>query len=254
MRSRQRVCTYCGKALATSKDHVPPKGMFPPPRPSLLTVPSCENCNSGDAEDDEYFRFVIVNAAVCDGQPSVEALRHTITRSLAKPEAVGFRSSLLKSIVFPANHDPSGNYDGPNPSGEVDLARMKRIANRILRAFFFIQTNGRHIPDTHEVMTFIDDEHMFFGQHLAKMFYDTLNDQSEQVIGDGSVFRYSVAFPSSEDVDTSVWGFLYYNSYLTLSIVRRRRLQKNDDPPSKGGQLLIVPAKEAPSPRTRRPR
>jgi hypothetical protein len=171
--------------------------MFPLPRPHLTTVPSCENCNSGDAEDDEYFRFVIVNAAECDGQPSVEALRSTIARSLVKPEAAGFRSVMFESITFPPNYDPSGNYDGPHPRGYVDLTRMKRVANRILRALFFVSTNGRRIPDSHVVLTFIGDEHMFFGRHLARFFYNTLNDQSEHVIGDGSVFRYSVAFPSS---------------------------------------------------------
>ncbi len=36
------ICGYCGSASATTRDHIPPKGIFAPPRPDdLITVPSC---------------------------------------------------------------------------------------------------------------------------------------------------------------------------------------------------------------------
>ena len=55
------LCIYCGVNVGDEPDHVPPKCLFPQPRPSdLVTVPSCARCNRRFALDDEYFRDVIV--------------------------------------------------------------------------------------------------------------------------------------------------------------------------------------------------
>jgi hypothetical protein len=53
------MCVFCGSETCLTKDHVPPKSLFPKPRPdNLITVYSCDNCNLGTAKDDEYFRLM----------------------------------------------------------------------------------------------------------------------------------------------------------------------------------------------------
>jgi 5-methylcytosine-specific restriction endonuclease McrA len=51
-------CAYCGDVGIITRDHVPPKGIFPKPRPAnLITVPACSKCHSQQtSRDDEYFR------------------------------------------------------------------------------------------------------------------------------------------------------------------------------------------------------
>jgi hypothetical protein len=50
------VCTYCGAPSSTTRDHIPPKGIFPVPRPpDLITVPAYEPCNLGASVRDERF-------------------------------------------------------------------------------------------------------------------------------------------------------------------------------------------------------
>jgi len=50
-------CAICGIRLANTKDHVPPKNLFPKPRPqNLITVPACYSCNNGSSVEDEDFR------------------------------------------------------------------------------------------------------------------------------------------------------------------------------------------------------
>ena len=50
------VCAYCGATSPMTRDHIPPKGIFPAPRPSdLITVPSCASCNQAASESDECF-------------------------------------------------------------------------------------------------------------------------------------------------------------------------------------------------------
>src|SRR5208283_2514674 len=56
-------CLYCGRVRPLTRDDVPPKNLFPKPRPSnLITVPSCQKCNQSFMLDDEYFRLVIADA------------------------------------------------------------------------------------------------------------------------------------------------------------------------------------------------
>ena len=51
-----RSCYLCGKP-ATTQDHVPPKTLFPKPRPqTLITLPCCSRCNGAYSLDEEYFR------------------------------------------------------------------------------------------------------------------------------------------------------------------------------------------------------
>ena len=57
MRRPTKNVSYCGKRDATTQDHVPPKGIFPEPRPTtLVTVPACFHCNNGPSRHDERFR------------------------------------------------------------------------------------------------------------------------------------------------------------------------------------------------------
>ena len=52
------ICYLCRKRTGTTRDHVPPKNLFPRPRPSnLITVPCCEKCNNRFSKHEEYFRL-----------------------------------------------------------------------------------------------------------------------------------------------------------------------------------------------------
>lgn len=59
-RSRpEQAAIYAMLSLRRTRpaDHIPPKGFFPPPKPSnLITVPCCEPCNASYARDDEAVR------------------------------------------------------------------------------------------------------------------------------------------------------------------------------------------------------
>lgn len=56
-------CVYCGTALTkanSSADHIPPKCIFPRPRPlDTITVQSCQTCNGLANNDDEAFKVAI---------------------------------------------------------------------------------------------------------------------------------------------------------------------------------------------------
>lgn len=65
-RKQAGPCFNCG-APSETRDHVPPKGVFPAPRPKqLITVPACRKCNNSTKLDDEYFRWFV---ATVGGRP-----------------------------------------------------------------------------------------------------------------------------------------------------------------------------------------
>src|SRR5262245_40510953 len=66
-----QVCVICGEREATTRDHVPPKGIFPKPRPQLVTVPACAQCNSGSSLHDESFRtYLALHVGAADQRRS----------------------------------------------------------------------------------------------------------------------------------------------------------------------------------------
>ena len=70
------ICLYCGVPGELTNDHVPPKNLFPKPRPNILVeVRACLACNGGASKDDEYFRQCLVLAEQIRGHS--EAMTRT---------------------------------------------------------------------------------------------------------------------------------------------------------------------------------
>src|SRR3954451_9328117 len=73
---RRRLHCYMCPALATSREHVPPRNLFPEAsetggvdyRVNLITVPSCDLHNSAKSLDDE---FLMVSLAGIIGNNSI---------------------------------------------------------------------------------------------------------------------------------------------------------------------------------------
>ena len=75
------ICPFCAKEKYLTDDHIPPKNLFPKPRPNtLITVPGCDECNRGNSKDDEYFRLMINMNHAVDGNPLVQKNCSTIVR------------------------------------------------------------------------------------------------------------------------------------------------------------------------------
>lgn len=103
MTHRERTsCYLCGVALDdrnTTRDHVPPKGLFP--RPFIdepIIVPCCSSCNGGKSRDEEFFR--LVSTLGIHATPETEALYEqrtlpgTIKRGRLKAEISAMMASM----------------------------------------------------------------------------------------------------------------------------------------------------------------
>jgi len=81
-------CYLCGSDKNLTRDHIPPRNLFPEPRPSnLITVKCCAKCNNDFSKDDELFR-VWVAASIARSKAGDwiwdnKVLKNTLSKSPA---------------------------------------------------------------------------------------------------------------------------------------------------------------------------
>lgn len=70
--------------IGDTDDHVPPRSLFPRPRPSnLVKVPACRECNKGFSDDDDMFALFVCLQAGMEG-PRQIALHKKVKRAVQK--------------------------------------------------------------------------------------------------------------------------------------------------------------------------
>ena len=80
------VCVYCGleepDIRDRTRDHIPPRNLFPEPRLSdLITVPSCRSCNETASMDDEFFLIMVAGRLDAHDHPQAQKVLESIIRS-----------------------------------------------------------------------------------------------------------------------------------------------------------------------------
>ncbi|MCD6049829.1 MAG: hypothetical protein K0Q55_1232, partial [Verrucomicrobia bacterium] len=88
------VCYWCG-GPSSSKEHVPPRGLFPPgKRNDLITVPACDAHNKDTSKLDEKFRFYF--QACADSPVAMKDFEERTIKGLRRKESQGFAKGLAK--------------------------------------------------------------------------------------------------------------------------------------------------------------
>jgi hypothetical protein len=127
-----KLCSYCGERVATDKEHVFPRNLYPPSkagsRVQRLTIPSCNTCNNGWSDDEAHFRNMLALA----GEPNearTELWNTAIRPSLyEKPDGTR-RIRNLVSTFQPVEVDGQLRYKvypGEDP-------RVVRVLKKIVR-------------------------------------------------------------------------------------------------------------------------
>lgn len=142
-------CAYCGGSENLTRDHIPPKALFPAPRPhDLLTVPACSRCNSSFEKDDEYFRVYCSTVHTGASDPAGRRAFDVVLRSLARPEAKGLAKEITRAFRLVEMRTEAGLILGKRPVVRIDSGRVQRVADRIMQALYVHHT-GFRIPDSH---------------------------------------------------------------------------------------------------------
>jgi len=137
---KEELCAYCGKP-ASDREHVFPKCLYPMSKNKSkiqrLTIPACNECNNGWADDEAHFR----NAMVLAGKPGEIAneLWEVTQRSFKEPDG----NRRLKDIILHLKHDKGNNYKIYPGKDE----RVIRIVKKVIRG----------LSHYHEIMTAVPE-------------------------------------------------------------------------------------------------
>lgn len=223
-KKKRRECVYCGRMSRITLDHIPPKSLYPKPRPSLITVPSCYECNVSASRDDEYFRLNLVLRDDTPEHPEAKKVFESVLRGLARRQSSGLRKALLNRMHEFDLVSPGRLYLGKTPGYDVDLRRLDRVAARIIKGLFYHE-KGERLPDEYEATALsasglgkVSGE----VQLRFKNIVDSLLSQPPRAVGNAEVFAYW-AIPTEENPYTSAWLLMFYQKTMFLGFTTPRK-------------------------------
>ena len=134
-RDRAKVCGYCGSPGPTTRDHIPPKGVFATPRPDdLITIPSCVPCNQGASERDETFRTYLSIHVGTDTE-STSRLWEQVLRGIRRKRPL--RRRLIAEVEPVWLTTPSGIIHSRAYAGRWDSDAHDKTIERMIRGLYF---------------------------------------------------------------------------------------------------------------------
>jgi hypothetical protein len=203
----QELCTYCSNP-ATTSDHVPPKKLFTPPRPSnLITVPACEQCNNDASDDDEVFRNELSLMAGSFGESAKAAeRRQSAMRSIRRNRR---RSCEIVLGAQPVErYTESGLYLGLAYALPLVPGVQHRIITRIVHGLYRHHFDARLDDNSKIELFFIDKRRRPNWQERLDTFRK-LAAPAHRLIGDGETFQYFYG-RAIEDPAYSVWLPIFF--------------------------------------------
>ena len=129
MKTHTNQCYLCGSTDNLTRDHIPPKGIFPKPRPNdLLTVPCCFDCNNGLSKQDELLRLMVSGAINRNSKGhklwKEKVVPNTIQRDRLKDD--------IKSIIRTTQNCTISTPQGQKPAKFMTIPQEK-VSNSLIR-------------------------------------------------------------------------------------------------------------------------
>jgi hypothetical protein len=208
---RKQPCIYCGKRNGDTDDHVPPRSIFPRPRPgNLVTVPACRECNEGFSDSDDLFALFVCLQAGMEG-PRQLALHAKVKRGVQKNQR-------FQRLIRAASPDiPLLGRDG----SIAELVRLipwdsrfvKSSIERIVVGLAF-HHYGVRVCESGFVEVYLPQRHVM----KAPQILDVLQHCLWSRIGheDEFIYRHGTA---EDSLLTSVWELTIYRTLTVVAVV-----------------------------------
>lgn len=218
-------CVYCGTIDKLTKDHVPPRAIFPdvlPKRTNLVTVKCCLGCNNQFGKHDKRFAFVISSMLEASGNVVAREISERISESPQKNQLEeAFWEDLLKDgRLFPFR-DSLGNITKYGISYIDKHNSLEIVMKRLVKGFFYFKFR-EFFNSSYEIICRPAPKPDGF-----EMIYRPLLNSSpiEPLPG---VFRaYSASV--SNDIHASAWLFIFYDSVAFVCLTHPRSQLSNQE-------------------------
>jgi hypothetical protein len=193
-------CYLCGVSENLTRDHIPPKGFFPPPRPSnLITVPCCHTCNQNYSLDDEAARlwFSAHLGASKAGEWIVENRASKRSPALIQSLLATMEQTKLLTVE-------DGEIDVT--SFEIPVDRMEKFMIRVTKGLL-----THYFPDYGYATAVFDVKHIRQTvDNLSKL--EPLKNMLQYDCRGDEVFQYRGGITDSKQ--SGVWILLFYGTVL----------------------------------------
>ena len=201
------LCIYCGQE-ADTRDHVPPKLLFPKPRTKMVTVPACLQCNKSYEKDDVLFAVASCLDAYIEHPQAMHVWESSLRPHILKRPR--FRSMLASNIMPGRVVTPTGVYLPDRVAVRFSKERLTRVVGRIVRGLLWehykqitdpgieieVYRNPALDPDLAEIVNLVPN-HSWIG---------------------GDIFRYRYGLAENGQ-DTSFWAMQFYANTEYLAVV-----------------------------------
>lgn len=199
--SPRQECVICGKREATTRDHVPPRGIFCRPRPgNLVCVPACQQCNNGSSDRDERFR-VYLGLHVSSDDVGARFYREEALRTLRHNDRL--REEILSGTEPTYLSTENGVIHGGGFRIRWDSDAHDAIVERTIRGLYY-----------HHFSKILGDQGRVSVQWLRTLTQDMIEMSAEwavNTLGTGEcIYRFG---RNRESPLHSVWIFQFYKSH-----------------------------------------
>lgn len=198
----RKICAICGNNEATTLDHLPPKSIFPKPRPDdLITVPSCIECNNSASDLDEAFRlYLALHVGDLDDEIT-SAYFHEALRTYKHNKKL--QREILSSAEPMDFTTPSGIYMGQGMKVLWNSTAHDAVIERIVRGLYFYHFD-EVLPSDARISP------KWFNRPDEE-FLETLSGLKKNIVGNNQfVYLYG---RDEENPAASIWHFEFYGRH-----------------------------------------
>lgn len=202
------LCALCGKNAATTKDHIPPQGIYPKPRANDInfnTVPACSDCNNGSAVEDEEFK-VLIGISTGESHDNPDVVIDWIARTIGKNQKISNQIFSTKQNVLAYLRGPILE---PAVAVTFDGEKYRKVISRIIRGLYWLQ-KGHALGCNPKISVFPENS---IKPEFARSMMSLMNYLGAHPLNKGT-FIYKVHF--CED-GTSIWGMQFFKRHTVFA-------------------------------------
>lgn len=214
----KQMCVLCGIREATTSDHVPPKAIFPKPRPNdLVTVPSCFICNNKGSKHDEEF-FVFLSLQLGMETPTTQRLwKNGALRTIHYNRRL--QKHLIEKSWDVQLQTSAGSYSSKRRAVAMPVRPHNSVMDRTVRGLYYHHYGEILGPRISCKVTRL--------KGLSNEFLSIVDLMTFSSIGvDALVYRHIRAAESPPD---SLWFLLFYQKILVM-VETRSKMRSNFRP------------------------
>jgi hypothetical protein len=203
-KGRLLQCAYCG-GPSVSRDHVPPKNLFPSDQSNLITVPSCEAHNAGWSDLDERFRNYVA-MRVGSNTRTTSGLWNKMVRGVRRNPKL--QDQIRRNSVW---HPDLNAFEI-----KIESDAFKPMIDRITRGLYWHTYKGDRLP--------LDIEIKIAEMRIGNWLPDFVSDMAHGLVG---LDQFFYACKRMDDHPTiSVWVYAIHRRLVAMEMTDVRLTDK----------------------------